>query len=303
MELRHLESLTEVVRCGGFSAAAKQLGTTQPTISKAIGLLEHECGAKLLERLSDGVRATDAGAMVLRRAKTILAERDALQAELAGLQGLETGRLRLGIPTLGSSVLFAPMVAAYHQRYPGIEVELREQGSRDLEELLRSGEIDMGATLDPVPDDLEWMLFVDEPLVALLPKAHPLASRDSVRFKELAQNPFILFERGFVLNLIVAKASRQRGIHLNVASRGAHADFIIALVSTGLGVSLLPRLEVASRGNLSIETALIDEADMRWRLGLMWRKNAALPPAALRWIELVAEYRDRGLLNTTANTH
>ncbi|MBC2604411.1 LysR family transcriptional regulator [Puniceicoccus vermicola] len=287
MELRHLECLVEVVRHGGFSAAARALGTTQPTVSKALGQLEHECGTRLLDRLSEGVRVTDAGEMVLRRGKAMLAERDNLQSELAGLRGMETGRLRLGLPVLGSSVLFAPLVAAYRQRYPGVEIELHEQGSQHLEELVRSGEIEMGATLDPVPEDLEWDLVIDEPMMALLPTGHPLAERESIKFKELTQSPFILFERGFVLNTILAQACRRRRISLDVAARGAHADFIIALVSAGLGVSLLPSLELKSRGKLSVETALIDEKDLRWRLGLIWRRGVSLSPAAQRWLDLV----------------
>ncbi|WP_269522885.1 LysR family transcriptional regulator [Coraliomargarita parva] len=291
MELRHLECFVEVVRHGGFSAAARALGTTQPTISKALSQLEFECGSRLLNRLSDGVQLTDAGEMVLRRATAMLAEREYLQAELAEFHGMETGHLRLGLPALGSSVLFAPLVAAYRQRYPGIEVDLHEQGSQHLEGLLRSGEIEMGATLDPVPADFEWQLVIDEPLVALLPNNHPLAGREQVKFKELASSPFILFERGFVLNTILAKACRKRQIELNVAARGAHADFIIALVSAGLGISLLPRLEVEARGKLSIATARIDEKDLRWRLGLMWRRGIPLSPAASRWLELVRKSR------------
>ncbi|KAF0094283.1 MAG: LysR family transcriptional regulator [Puniceicoccaceae bacterium 5H] len=287
MELRHLECLVEVVHQGGFSAAARMLGTTQPTVSKALSQLEHECGARLLDRLGEGVRLTDAGEAVMKRAVAMLAERDDLRAELAALKGLQTGKLRLGLPTLGSSVLFAPLVAAYRARHPGVEIELHEQGSRRLKELVRRGEIEMGATLDPVPEDLEWRLVVDEPLVALLPAGHPLEDREAVKFSELAQSPFILFENGFVLNAILATASRKRGIALNVTTRGAHADFIIALVSAGMGVSLLPRLEVASRSNISVKTALIDETDLRWRLGLMWRRGVSLSPAASRWLELV----------------
>ncbi len=289
MELRHLECLVEVVRAGGFSAAARSLGTTQPTISKAVRLLEHECDAPLLDRLGGNVKLTEAGETVFRRATVMLAEREHLRAELAALQGLERGKLRLGLPLLGSGVLFAPLVATYRQRYPGIEIELFEQGSRRLEELVRNGEIEMGATLDPVPADMEWRLVVDEPLLALLPNGHPLAGRKTVRLKELAASPFILFERGFVLNSIIATACRKRRITLNEAARGANADFVIALAAAGLGVALLPRLEVEARGQLSVQTALIDETDLRWRLGLIWRRGAILSPAALRWVELVAE--------------
>ncbi|WPJ95590.1 LysR family transcriptional regulator [Coraliomargarita algicola] len=289
MELRHLEYFVSVVRLGSFTAAAKALGTTQPTVSKALSILEHECGARLLDRLSEGVKVTDLGEVVLRRATAMLAEREYLQAEIAAHKGLVTGHLRLGLPALGSSVLFAPLVAAYRQRYPGIEIDLHEQGSRRLEEMVRSGQIEMGATLAPVPSDFEWQAVVDEPMLALLPRGHPLAGRRAVKFDELVSSPFITFEEGFVLNVILAKACRARNVTLNVAARGAHADFIIALVAAGLGVSLLPRVEVESRGQLSVFTALIDEPDLRWRLGLMWRRSLPLSPAASRWLDLVNE--------------
>ncbi|MBK1884379.1 LysR family transcriptional regulator [Luteolibacter pohnpeiensis] len=287
MEFRHLECLVEVVRQGGFSAAARVLGITQPTVSKALAQLEHDCGERLLNRLPDRVQVTDAGAMVLRRATAMLAERDHLQAELAALHGLETGCLRLGLPALGSGVIFAPLVAAYRQRYPGIEFDLREQGSRDLEELVRSGEIEMGASLAPVPADLEWQQMVDEPLVALLPSGHPLAGRTCVKFEELVRSQFILFERGFILNTIVEKACRKRNIEINIAARGARADFIIALVSAGVGVSMLPKLEVDARRPLAVSTAMVEESDLRWKMGLIWRRGVSLSPAASRWLELV----------------
>mgnify|MGYP001241244178 FL=1 len=289
MELRHLEYFVEVVRLGGFTAAARSLGTTQPTVSKALSLLEHECAVRLLDRLTDGVKVTDVGQMVLRRATAMLAERDYLQAEIVEHKGLITGRLRLGLPILGSGVLFARLVAAYRQRYPGIEIDLHEQGSRHLEDLLRSGQIEMGATLYPVPTDFEWEEVIDEPMLALLPRGHPLEGRKTVKFDELVASPFIAFEQGFVLNTILAKACRARNVDLNIAARGGHADFIIALVAAGLGVSLLPRLEVESRGQLSVATALIDEQDLRWRLGLMWRRSVSLSPAAARWLRLVKE--------------
>ncbi|MBC2594464.1 LysR family transcriptional regulator [Ruficoccus amylovorans] len=289
MELRHLECLVEVVRQGGFSAAARTLGMTQPTVSKAVGQLEHECGARLLDRLKEGVRVTDAGACVLRRAKMMLTERDHLNDELAELRGLESGRLRLGLPVLGSSILFAPQVAEYRRRYPGIDIELREHGSRHLEEQVRSGEIEMGATLYPVPQDFEWQQVIDEPLVALLPAGHALAGRRTVKFKELTASPFILFESGFVLNAVLARACRQRGVELEVAARGAHADFIIALVSAGLGVSVLPRLIIETRNNIGVSTPLIEDKDIRWRLGLIWRRSLSLSPAAEKWLALVRE--------------
>lgn len=293
MELRHCEALVEVVRQGGFSAAARVLGTTQPTISKAVRQLEHDCGAPLLERLGQGVRLTDAGEAVCRRAGAMLAERDHLRAELAGLRGLATGRLRLGVPALGSSILFAPLVATFRRLYSGVEIELHEHGSRRLEQAVRDGEIELGATLWPVADEFEWQLVREEPLVALLPAGHPLCGRKAATLRELAAGAFILFERGFALNAMIEAACRRRGITLVEAARSGNADFIIALVAAGLGVAVLPRLEVVARARLSVEVVPVDEEDLRWRLGLIWRRGAALSPAAARWLALVQEGEQR----------
>lgn len=288
MELRGLEVLVEVMRQGGFSAAARALGTTQPTVSKAIHQLEHDCGGPLLERLNRGVRLTGAGEAVYRRAAAMITEREHLRAELADLRGLQRGRLKLGLPSLGSSTLFAPLFAAFRKRYPGIEIELHEQGSKRLEEAVHAGEIELGVTLQPVPPEFEWQAVCDEPLLALLPAGHVLSRRRSLKFAELAREPFILFERGFALNAIIATACRRRRIELTEAARSGHADFIIALVAAGLGVALLPRLVVAARAPLSVPTVLVDETDLRWQPGFIWRRGAVLSPAANHWLALVA---------------
>ncbi|PTY02125.1 LysR family transcriptional regulator [Opitutaceae bacterium EW11] len=288
MDFRSLEILVEVVRQGGFSAAAKALNTTQPTVSKAIQQLEHDCGAVLIDRLSRGIRLTSAGETVMRRASSMMTEREHLMAELADLRGLQRGRLKLGLPTLGSSTLFAPLFAAFRKKYPGLEIELHEHGSKRLEEAVRAGEIELGVSLRPVPDDFEWSAVCDEPMMALLPNGHPLSGRGSIRLTEIAHDPFIYFERGFALNGIIVAACRRRRFTLSEAARSGHADFIIALVAAGLGVALLPRIVVAARRPLSVDTVLVDETDLRWQLGFIWRRGATLSPAAKRWLDLVA---------------
>lgn len=288
MDFRSLEVFAEVVRQGGFSAAAKALNTTQPTVTKAVQQLEHDCGAVLLDRLTRGVRLTSAGETVLRRATAMMTEREHLLAELADQRGLQTGRLKLGLPTLGSSTLFAPLFAAFRKRYPGIEIDLHEHGSKRLEEAVRAGEIELGVSLRPIPDDFEWSAVCDEPMMALLPPGHPICGRSSIKLTEIAHDPIILFEQGFALNGIIAAACRRRRFALREAARSGHADFIIALVAAGLGIALLPRIVVAARNPLSVETAFVDEPDLRWQPGFIWRKDATLSPAANRWLALVA---------------
>ncbi|HUO54538.1 MAG TPA: LysR family transcriptional regulator, partial [Rhodoblastus sp.] len=121
MEFRNLRAFVEVVRQSGFTAAARTLAATQSTVSKSVRQLEEEVGAPLLDRLGQGPRLTEAGEIVYRRALRLLGERDDLVAELDALKGLKRGVLRLGLPVLGSGVMFAPLFAQYRQLYPDIE--------------------------------------------------------------------------------------------------------------------------------------------------------------------------------------
>jgi DNA-binding transcriptional LysR family regulator len=133
MEIRTLRAFVEVVRQGGFSQAAKVVFATQSTVSKAVKQLESEFGVMLLDRVGHRSTPTTAGKIVYRCALRILAERDDLVSELDEVRGLKRGLLRLGLPPVVSSILFAPLLAIYRKRYPGIDIRLVETGIDRLE--------------------------------------------------------------------------------------------------------------------------------------------------------------------------
>jgi len=289
MELRNLRAFVEVVRQGGFSKAARGLFSTQSTVSKAVRQLEEELGEALLARLGSGVRLTEAGELVYARAVAMLAEAEHLLAELSDLRGLLSGRLRLGLPIFGSARLFAPLFAEYRSRYPGVEIELMEQGSARLEEALLAGEVELAVSLLPIAEAFDWQPVRDDPLVAVLRADHPLRRQAAIRLADLAGDPFILFEQGFALNPRIEAACRARGFTPGVAARSGQVDFIIALVAAGLGVALLPRILTEGRPLDPLGAGLLDEEGLRWRAALLWRKGARLSPAARAWLALARE--------------
>jgi DNA-binding transcriptional LysR family regulator len=293
MDLRALRAFTQVVEHGGFSQAARAGATTQPTLSKAVKQLEEELGGTLLLRTGRGVRPTEMGQVVLRHARALLAGRDNLRAELDALRGLTGGRLRLGLAPFGAAVLFAPLVTEFRRRFPEVKIELREAGGRSLQQALLDGEIDFAVSLQPIPENFNWLGVCDDPMLALLPAGHALSGRASLRLRDLADCPLILFETGFALNDIIADACRRRAFAPQEAARSGQADFIIALVASGLGVGLLPKLMVDQQKLLSVETIVIDEADLRWKAGLIWQRGFTLAPAAVEWLALVEEKMPR----------
>ena len=291
MELRNLRAFVEVVRQGGFSQAAKTVFATQSTVSKAVRHLEAELGAPLLNRIGHRSTLTGVGEVVYRRALRMLAERDDLITELDDLRGLKRGTLRLGLPPVGSSTLFAPLFAIYRQRYPGVDIRLIEHGADRLEEFLRAGEIELAASLLPAAADFLWQPVRSEPMTVLIPRARARPLRRSIDLAALKDLPFVLFEEGFAINRMILDLCRGQGFEPQIVARSSQIDFIVELVSAGLGVAFLPRMIAVQQARPSIHQAQLRDPHTQWQLAMMWRREAYLSHAARAWLQILGEHR------------
>ena len=197
--------------------------------------------------------------------------------------------MRIGLPPVGSDILFAPLFAIYRSRYPGVDIQLAEHGSERLAELVRAGELDLGAALMPIAADFDWQEVRREPIDALIAADDALAMRETSELKILSEMPFILFEPGFALNAIILDACRTAGFEPQVAARSSQIDFIIELVAARLGVGFLPRMIARQRQHPKVRHIAITAPAMDWHIGLIWRRGAYLPHAARAWLELAAE--------------
>ncbi|GFO56028.1 LysR family transcriptional regulator [Geomonas sp. Red276] len=289
METRALRAFVEVVRQGGFSRAAKTVFVTQSTVSKAVKQLEEQLGFQLLERIGHQSKLTAAGEIVYRRGAAILAQGEDLRTELEELRGLKGGVLRLGVPLIGSNTLFARWFATYRSLYPEVELRLVEHGSKRLEELVLAGELDLAASLLPVGEEFAWQELRREPIDLLLSADHPLARRDKLSFKDLAEEPFILYGTGFALNPIIMEACRTSGFTPKIAAQSTQVDFIIELVAANVGVALLPRMIIEQRPHLSTRRLPIDHPSIYWHMALIWRRAGYLSHAAQAWLALAGK--------------
>jgi DNA-binding transcriptional LysR family regulator len=289
MDLRTLRTFVEVVRQGGFSQAAKVVFTTQSTVSKAVKQLEIELGVPLLDRKGHRSTLTAGGDVVYRRALKILAERDDLVTELDELRGLKQGTLRLGLPPVGSSDLFAPLFVIYRRRYPGVEIRLVEYGGDRLKEILLSGEIELSVSMLPVSDEFEWLEVTNEPLVVLLPADHALARKKSADLASLQHLPFILFEKGFSLHRVILEACRRRGFEPTIVARSSQIDFMVKLAAAGFGIAFLPRRIAEQRCHPSVRLVRLVEPQTKWNLAMIWRRGGHLSHAAKAWLAIVRE--------------
>lgn len=211
MEFKQLRSFIEVVHRGGFTQAAQTLHISQSAVSKQVAQLEQDVGQPLLERQASQLHLTAAGRIVLERGEALLRQRQALLSELDDLSQMGRGELRLGLPMLGSDALFAGLFAEYRRRHPNIAIQLLEGGSRSIEQAVRSGELELGGSLTPSDEAFDYQPFCNEPMDALLPAGHELAGQEVVDLRQLADTPFLLYQRSFVLNDRLLKACQQQG--------------------------------------------------------------------------------------------
>ncbi len=290
MEFKQLRTFVEVAHQGGFTQAAHLLHISQSAVSKQVAQLEQNLGTPLFDRLGSQVRLTAAGNVVLQRAEGMLRLHKELLSELDDLSQLTRGELRVGLPLLGSNALFASLFAEYRRRYPNIQVQLLEGGSMHIEQAVMSGELELGGSLTPKNPLFGYQPFCDEPLDALLPADHPLAQGGSVRLEQLADTPFLLYQRSFMLNERLLQACQQLGFTPKEGGRSGQSDFLVALVAAGQGVVLLPSVvarELIRPGVVRLK--LIAPDYLRWDIAFIWRDGAYLSRAAQAWLELLRE--------------
>lgn len=290
MDFKQLRSFVEVIHQGGFTQAAKTLHISQSAVSKQVAQLEQSLGTPLLERQGSHIHLTAAGNVVLQRAEGMLRLRNELLSELDDLSHMTRGELRLGLPMLGSDTLFASRFAEYRRRYPNIQVHLLEGGSLNVEQAVRSGELELGGSLTPKDPAFAYQPFCDEPLDALLPADHPLAMNAKVRLEELADTPFLLYQRSFVLNDRLLQACQQLGFTPREGVRSGQADFLAALVAAGQGVVLLPSVVARALVRPGVVRLTLKAPEyLRWDIAFIWREGAYLSKAAQAWLALLRE--------------
>ncbi len=179
MELRQLRYLVALAEERSFTRAAAREHIAQPALSQQIRRLEDEVGLALVERTTRRVSLTDAGVLLVARARRVLVEVEAARAELQALTGVHTGLVRIGAMHTMGPVDLSLALAIFHHRHPGVELTVREQSSEELAEMLRYDELDLAflsVTERVESHGLGLHQLVSEELVVILSETILLAS-------------------------------------------------------------------------------------------------------------------------------
>jgi DNA-binding transcriptional LysR family regulator len=285
MEFHQLRYFVAVAEVRHFTKAARDLRIAQPSVSRAIRVLEEELGTPLFHRMKGNVALTSAGEVLLPWARRVLADVDGAAGEVRELADLRRGRLAVGATPSLTTTLLPPALARFHSAYPGIDLVLHEAGSRDLVGELEQGAVDVALVILPVRGEmLETTPLLREELVVAVASDHPLAARKTISIAELKGVPLVMFRDGYDLRASTVAACRRAGFEPSFALEGGEMDSVLRLAATGIGVAVVPSLVVDPAGPL--RAVRLTEPLTR-TIGFANRRDRRLSRAGREFVEMV----------------
>ncbi len=274
--LRQLQFLVALRTEGSFVAGAERVGVTQPTLSAGIKELEAMLGQVLVERGRSGAILTLAGEEAADRAERALREVEDLVRVVRGAGRPLTGRFRLGaIPTIAPYVL--PRALPFlKQRFPELQLSLREDLTARLIEALRTRALDAALIALPYPaPGLDAMVIADDEFLLLCPHDHPLATSERLSLEDLSSDELLLLADGHCMREHAlshcAAAPSQRASEFGATS----LQTLVQMVAGGLGVTFMPRIaaDAGAAAGAAVTARAFDPPLIGRSIGVVWREG------------------------------
>ncbi len=281
VDLKQLRYFIAVAEEASFSRAAAKLHITQPPLSTRIKQLEEEIGVALLERSTRSVQLTEAGGVLLGEARQLFVQ---LERSLQTTQRVghgEIGNLALGFVPSAANSAFPPLLKTFRQKYPDVAISLHEMSPAEQVEHLHAKRIDAAFFYLPSGSqppfgypDLDSQAVVQEPLVAIFPKGHPLTAWRRIDPGLLAGEPFILVaaHRGPGLRGIILEQCRKAGFMPDVVQEATLIQTIGGLVASGVGIALVPA-SLRRLQNTGVDYRPLQGEAPTVSMGIVWRRN------------------------------
>ena len=284
MSISKYQVFLKVVACGSFSKAAEALSFTQSGISHAINSLESELGVTLLSRNRGGVVLTADGRAVLPKIEKLCSAHHALMQTVEGLKDMDSGLVKIATFSSVSAQWLPRILKSFGKVYPNIEFEVVTGDFYDqIESWIASGAVDCGFLRLPSVKRLQTYQLHRDELQVIVPCDHPCGDCDPFPVSALAEEPFIQLEEGDDYEIMAA--FDEMGIRPNVKYIAREDRTILAMVSEGLGISLLPELMVR-HSPYPVVACRAPERFYR-NIGIAVKDKKALSAATRRFVDYV----------------
>ena len=279
MDLNTMSYVLAVADAGNFSLAAQNCHVGQPALSQQIARLEKELGVTLFTRSSKGAVPTQAGREFVARAREILRAAQALQEEMSLYAGLRKGTLTVGIITSLQCINFGGLLSVFCKSYPGIAVNIVQDGTYRLIDMLLDRRIDLAFLNRPAsgfPQGLDFAKLGWDSYSLAVPSIHPLAKAKCVSLKQFQEERFIFHQPGQVAAQLCFEACRKAGFEPNIVCRSGDPTTGLYMVQGGLGVAFLPSEEFQTHAVDGVVELKLREQIIK-EVGIAWRRDSTSP--------------------------
>ncbi len=284
MSVNKYQMFLKTVECGSFSKAAVEMSFTQSAVSHAVQALENELNITLLSRNRGGVVLTADGRALLPRIEKLCAAHHELMQSAAELNGMDAGFVRVATFSSVSAQWLPSILKSFGERYPNIEFEVvTGDYYGQSEDWILQGKVDCGFLRLPSVKHLQTYALYRDELQVILPCGHPLADSDPFPAASLSTEPFIFLEEG--QDYEISAALDKMGIRPNVKYTAREDRTMLAMVSKGLGISLLPELMVR-HSPYPVVACRAPERFYR-NIGIAVKDKKALSAATRRFVDYV----------------
>ncbi|PID15317.1 LysR family transcriptional regulator [Sporosarcina sp. P34] len=286
MSLVKFEIFSTVVELGSLTKAGETIGLSQSAVSHAIASLESEWGFTLLNRDRSGIQLTSNGERILTYIREILKWNEELGQEIASINGLEIGTVRIGTISSVSVHWLPEILKKFTDHYPSIEIKLMEGDYDDIEHWIATGLVDFGFVSLPTSQQFEVIPLRKDRMLCILSEEHPLAEQNEISFEMIKEEPLIKSRKGSDNDLI--RILKEHHVAATIKFELTDDQAIIAMVGNGMGISILPEM-VLHRIPTTVRAIKLEGENYR-TIGIAVSSFKTLAPSTKKFIEYLKSW-------------
>ncbi len=287
MDLHKLRGFHAVVQQGGFTAGAKRLGLTQPSVSLQVKALEKTLGFQLLKRDTKRVSLTREGEVLFELAARLFETEAEVDDLFKDRSLLEPARLTVATNQSIAAHILPPRLDVFTDRFPKVEINIHNLRTADILASVRDGSTDVGIVLiEPGVPWLKSRRVLPYEMVLVTPKGHPLSRRGRITLADIAKYPFISYTKDTETRRLIDQPFERVRQKISIRMALGSTDLIILYVSLGYGISIIHNLNIDEANRVDLHVRPLKRYYGREHIHLIYRDEASLTAAARVFLDL-----------------
>jgi len=249
MEMQQVRYFLALARTLNFTRAAEQANVSQPALTRAIQQLEAELGGPLFHRERQNTHLSELGRMMLPYLEQIHTQTEAAKAQAKAIRKLDNVTLKIGVMCTIGPALISDLIVKFRMAHPNVDLELTDEGSGELLELLSRGDLHLALFGLPEGPDVRFhgLPLFQERFVIAVPPDHPLAEKNVVTCRDTHEHPYVNRANCEYYDF-ARRQLREQGVRWKQVFSSERDDWVQGMIKAGLGIGFFPELSVTDPG-------------------------------------------------------